>query len=336
MELSIRLADLADDGDLVAVGRLDKAANDELFGASEDLSPAQLRAKWRDSEYATFALFVAELSGEVVGFVQVEAPLTENLDRVYLFGAVTPAWRRRGIGTALADAAVAHGEAIGRPKSQMWGIIPDGADPEDPGLPGPRIARHLGLARRGINICRAAPIPIDPRRVDHLRASLQGRLDGYELISWRAPTAPDKLVQLARLMSQLEQDAPREDSVSELPVWTAERVKEYEDRNAAGGYVQLFVAARTAVGELVGFSSVIVHAGEGTTCAWQEDTIVVAEHRGHSLGVAMKLATHVAVADDWPRVRQITTWNSNVNEHMIAGNEALGYSVLLREGIYQD
>jgi hypothetical protein len=64
--------------------------------------------------------------------------------------------------------------------------------------------------------------------------------------------------------------------------------------------------------------------------AHQEDTTVVGAHRGHRLGVLLKLEMLRWIAQDRPEVRATETWNSVQNHHMLAVNEALGTTVLAR------
>ena len=56
--------------------------------------------------------------------------------------------------------------------------------------------------------------------------------------------------------------------------------------------------------------------------------MVLPEARGHRLGLGMKLATHRAVRAAHPECTAIVTSNADVNTHMNAVNEALGYRVL--------
>ena len=62
--------------------------------------------------------------------------------------------------------------------------------------------------------------------------------------------------------------------------------------------------------------------------AWQHDTLVVREHRGHGLGFATKVANLWALQERHPAVRSINTWNAAENEHMIAVNDAMGFEVV--------
>ena len=57
----------------------------------------------------------------------------------------------------------------------------------------------------------------------------------------------------------------------------------------------------------------------------QGGTIVLPGHRGHRLGLAMKVQNHRAVRERSPRVRILITGNAGVNAPMNAVNDALGY-----------
>ncbi len=56
-------------------------------------------------------------------------------------------------------------------------------------------------------------------------------------------------------------------------------------------------------------------------------TIVHPEHRGHRLGLAVKLANLEALAEEAPAVRRIVTGNAAVNAPMIAVNDMMGFEV---------
>ena len=59
--------------------------------------------------------------------------------------------------------------------------------------------------------------------------------------------------------------------------------------------------------------------------AWQFLTVVDPAHRGHRLGLAVKLANLRYALGHEPALRAIDTWNAAANRHMIAINEALGF-----------
>jgi hypothetical protein len=56
--------------------------------------------------------------------------------------------------------------------------------------------------------------------------------------------------------------------------------------------------------------------------------MVLPEHRGHRLGLAIKLATHRALLRAFPDCEVVRTGNADVNEHMNAVNELMGYRLV--------
>jgi GNAT superfamily N-acetyltransferase len=58
---------------------------------------------------------------------------------------------------------------------------------------------------------------------------------------------------------------------------------------------------------------------------FQWDTLVRREHRGHGLGLGLKIRAMQASADLLEGRRRVTTYNAASNAHMIAVNERLGF-----------
>lgn len=54
-------------------------------------------------------------------------------------------------------------------------------------------------------------------------------------------------------------------------------------------------------------------------------TIVDPAHRGHRLGLALKIATRDLTLATYDELQTVDTCNAEVNQHMNAVNEALGY-----------
>lgn len=66
------------------------------------------------------------------------------------------------------------------------------------------------------------------------------------------------------------------------------------------------------------------------THGWQEDTLVLPAHRGHRLGLRIKIDNLLQVPTFEPALRLVDTWNADANSHLIAINEALGYRPVSR------
>ena len=60
--------------------------------------------------------------------------------------------------------------------------------------------------------------------------------------------------------------------------------------------------------------------------AFQGDTGVRPDHRGHGLGAWMKAVNHLRLADERPDVEWVQTWNAASNEPMLRINRALGFA----------
>ena len=59
------------------------------------------------------------------------------------------------------------------------------------------------------------------------------------------------------------------------------------------------------------------------------------EHRGHRLGMLVKIANLRAYEDRRPGERRINTWNAQENEHMLAINVALGFEPVGVAAVWQ-
>ena len=89
------------------------------------------------------------------------------------------------------------------------------------------------------------------------------------------------------------------------------------------------VAARAdRSGRLVAITQLGVDPLDGS--AFQELTAVAGAHRGHRLGLLVKVAMLQLLAAHEPQLTQIVTLTAEDNEHMIAINTALGFEVLER------
>jgi RimJ/RimL family protein N-acetyltransferase len=125
-------------------------------------------------------------------------------------------------------------------------------------------------------------------------------------------------------------DIPMGEQELDEEAWDGARVRALEASLTAQNRDKVTTAARhEASGRLVAFTEVAIPLGAPES-AWQHDTLVVREHRGHGLGFALKLANLVAVHERHPGVRRINTWNAEENGPMIAVNEDLGFRVEAR------
>jgi RimJ/RimL family protein N-acetyltransferase len=132
---------------------------------------------------------------------------------------------------------------------------------------------------------------------------------------------------VAAINNSAEADMPR-DPGHEPQLWDTERVRMDERRQAAQGLRMYTVAAQSqATGELAGLTALALDPAE-PEWGFQELTAVARPHRGHRLGLLAKIAMLELLAEREPQLTRIITGNADANEHMIAINNDLGFSVL--------
>ena len=256
--------------------------------------------------------------GTVAGWYRLELPDLENLDQAYLHLIVHPDERRHGIGRALlwhgAGRTAAHGRTVLRGGSRN-------------GTAGDAFARRVGAEPGLVDIERLLePGTLEEGRLARLRADAERHATGYELVTW-AGLIPEELIERMADAYAALSDAPHDPYV-EPEKWDAQRVRErVNGLRAHFGSRDYSVAARhVATGEIAALTQVTV---EPPNPGWgfQLITAVTAAHRGHRLGLLVKVAMLEWLATAEPQIERITTWNAEDNKHMIAVNDALGYTV---------
>lgn len=339
MTFQIRLADLDSADDLRATADLSATIDLEVYGAVQRRAPQQQRGFMASTAYWDVRHHVAvdERSGALIGVGAVHLPLAENTDNLDFGIDVHPDWRGRGIGTALADRCAQDARDAGRTKITWWAFCPLTGDPDSMSVPANRIARRLGLERKNISILRRLDLPVAPELLAEITAEAAPYVEasGCRLVVWRGPIPDEYVDRYGPLLTQLELDEPDEDMDLEVQQFDAQRLQVLADRNAARGIESITAVVVAPDGSLAGNSELRYSTTPGTTLVEQESTLVMPAWRGHRFGLAMKAATHTMLADVLPEARACVTWNSHVNDQMIAINNRLGYRALLREIGYQ-
>ena len=171
-----------------------------------------------------------------------------------------------------------------------------------------------------------ADLPAEQRAA--LRAEAGPVARGYTVATWDGPAPEDQVDQVAALNGAMA-DAPRE-AGQEAQAWDAARVRLDERRVAAMGVRAHVVAARApGTGDLAALTQMCVDP-DMPEWGFQELTAVARPHRGHRLGLLLKLAMLDRLAAREPQVTRVLTGNADGNQHMIAINERLGFRVLSR------
>jgi GNAT superfamily N-acetyltransferase/RimJ/RimL family protein N-acetyltransferase len=264
------------------------------------------------------AWLATDESGTPVACYLLRLPDRENLTTANCVVIVDPARRREGFGTKI----IAHcGEQARRAgRSRLLSYAREGT-------PGAAFAAALG-ARPGIEeVDRVLELDAAlAARIPDLQARAEGRAAGYSLVSWTGST-PDEYVDDVVRVHLAIADAPRDEGM-EPTAWDAERLRHAEQTALEYGITNYAVAARhDATGRLAAYTEVITEA-DTPDWGFQQLTAVLAEHRGHRLGLLIKIAMLGLLAKYDPKIRHIQTGNAGANAHMIGINEQLGFTVL--------
>ncbi len=276
-------------------------------------------------------LLLVEADGAAVGAARLDLPTQDNRDLAELtLVSVDPARRRQGVGTALLRAGVEAAREQGR-RDLVVGLEEHGA----PSPGGRALAERSGLVASQVEVRRDLRVPVDAARLDALEERCRGHAEGYAVRLWEGECPADLLEDRALLSQRMSTDAPAGDVPRGEEHWDAARVRFGERLLREQGRVRLSAGAvHEASGRLVAFTDLCVPTAAPER-AYQWDTLVLREHRGHRLGTLVKLANLRRVPAAWPRTRVVSTWNAEENTPMIAVNEALGCEVTATTTVYR-
>ncbi|XAS66467.1 GNAT family N-acetyltransferase [Micrococcaceae bacterium Sec5.7] len=322
----------------------------ELWGNLDRCATVQERLQfWRGNGYEERQLFIARVGGEPVGRCSVTLPLQENTATAGIDVLVASAHRRQGIGRRLLDFAEEVGrgrrrtifdadceEPAGRvaeadellPAKSGTGGVPKSA-------PSTAFAVNAGYQLEQVETSSSLPLPVAPEHLDALEEAAKAESQDYVLVEWK-DSCPEELVDAyAALKSRMGTDLPMAGLEWEAEDWDAARVRDEEQTWGKSGIESLVAAARRRdTGELAAYSALNRRPARPRILS-QEDTLVVGEHRGHRLGMLIKIANIRRAQKDWPAGQSVCTWNASENRHMLAINISLGFRPSGYEGEWQ-
>ena len=333
--------------DFEAANQLHSVVESEAYGTTElaltaeDLLPGWLHQTWEHKR-----LFVARVAERIVGRGQYETLPEDSAEHAWLAVEVLPAYRGRGIGSALFARLEALAHAEGRGVQIVYTPSPDSPGERLPSPTGfgsiplgnPEVRFLQGRGYRLEQVVRASrlALPVDPaelRRLSQEAAAHAG--PDYSVLQWVDRTPPHWLPDRALLYTRMSTDAPSAGLAEPEQIWTPERIAWEEQKAAAGTRTSLTSAVlHGPSGHLVGFTDLEVPA-ESRRAVSQGDTLVLREHRGHRLGMLLKAANLDLLAAERPGHPSVTTFNAEENRHMLAVNEAIGFAPMGYEGAWR-
>ena len=294
-------------------------------GETGEMVRLRLMHGW-DGEATDRVLLARDEQGVLIGLAEVELPRQDNRNLVWFFIVVEPVQRRRGVGSTLLEHVVAASEEAGRD------LLMSGTWVGSAGMP--FLKRHefaqASTAAQRRLYPNELPRPVDVELLEKSRAASTD----YELVHI-AGRLPDDLLESMVSTVDAINDAPLDDLELEDENYTVDRLRRYDAAQAAQQQRIYRIIARSRADGSPAAHTVVAVDGRRPHVGEQHDTSVRPEHRGHRLGMRLKLELLEWLREVEPQLRLIDTWNQESNGHMIAVNDAIGCSVVGREAIFQ-
>ncbi|MCT1806657.1 GNAT family N-acetyltransferase [Dermabacter hominis] len=333
--VTVRFLDDSSDAELKQYWDLHRVLDEEFCGSHERRTPAELRAEHADTDRKRSYQLVAEVESlegarMIAGLAELQLPLAENTDTQEIDLVVYPAWRGKGIGTMLTDALRDIMTHEGRPMASGHALTHVDSTQEENELPAVRIATRLGLKKVATGLVSTVSLPLDRDLVEDLHVEVEASLGKYRIITWEGDVPEEHMGQWCVLLNQLFADAPAEDSSLARPEYDEERVRAIEAQSAGRGYRRLTAVALAPNGTFAG-TSYVMFREDGSRLGEQAISVVMPEHRGHNLGLALKLMTHRLLTETESKVDVLRTYTNHTNTHMNAVNERLGYRTVAKQ-----
>ncbi len=342
---------------LHGVARVSFARESQQWGYPDLMEPAwYLIGELRPQPYSIRRLFVAvpetvsaPSADDVVGFAKVTLPQQDNTHLADVELTVHPDHEGEGVDDALLAAAEALAAEHGRTSLVTWteqvgepapgpGVLepPTGSGRVDGTAHAARFLAAHGYVLEQAERYSLLRLPLPDGLLDRHHAEATARAgDDYRLVSW-TDRAPEEWVdQVAVLETRMSTDIPTGDLDFEEARWDAERVRTWERRAAESGHGFLLTAAvHVPTGTLAAFT-VLRYPVDHQEIVFQEDTLVLREHRGRRLGMLVKAENLRRLAQVRPGAARVHTWNAEENSFMLDINVALGFRPTGVAGMWQ-
>ena len=323
--MDIRQVDVFDDTELERFYEVTQRA--EAFerphhsGWSLDEVKLELRRKDRTERAEAWAAYE---NGVVVGGVSLWFPVLDNLTKCWGTLGVDPAHRRRGIGSALVAQTLTRMEQESRTIMVTESAYPFARRRDHPYL---KFAEANGFTVAIDEIRRVLPLPVEPALLRTLAAEAAPHHTAYLIESFVDDLPAELLGSFCELQNQLGVDAPTGDLDFEAESMTPRLWLERVTEERSLGRIRLTTVAIKGPGNVVAYSELILPPAPSAD-VWQWGTLVHRDHRGHRLGMAVKVANlEQLAAVDSARVR-VLTCNAETNRHMVDINQRLGFEAV--------
>lgn len=318
----VRLLDLADDAEIAAAHAARKASARHERPWAKTWSVREMAVQLRsENSVERLEPYIAIVDGHVAGMALLWFPLLDNTHFTWAEVDVDPAWRRRGAGSLLAERVAERTVAAGRRTVLVEVNVPDHEREEHPYV---RFAQRHGYSYANTEVRRILDLPLDPARLEALAADAATHHDGYRVESFAGRLPEDLRESYCACWNQLAVDAPTGEIEFEEEALSPQTYAEELDRLEKQGRTMLHTVAIAPGGEVVAYNDLVVSADDPDE-VMQWGTLVRREHRGHRLGMAVKVRGLQELALFAPQAQRIQTCNAEQNAHMVGVNVELGF-----------
>lgn len=312
----------------------------EVYGNADlVLTPAELVALSSTTEGLfrhTTTVVAPDDPTMVVASSSVDLPRIENTHTAEIHLTVRREFRGRGIGTRLLEWATSIARDAGRSTAIgpiRFGIPtqpgPRAAAPDGTWMPadnpGWRFAHNRGWTLELVERVSRLDLPVDPDTLARLHADADAQASGYRIETWYDDIPQRWRPGYANLMRTVSADAPQGGLDVTEEIWDENRVATQLDESRRMDRLLLTTAGiHETSGELAAMT-VLSYPKSPGPFAFQWETAVAANHRGHRLGMLVKTTNLKALITRRPATQRIYTFNAEQNAHMLAINIALGF-----------
>ena len=336
--------DAADAADFVASIALRNEVEALGYGTRDlETEPVEMLPGYHDPD-SPRRLFGVRIDGALVARAYYEVNVGSEEPVAWAVVEVLPGFRGRGIGTALAE----HVEALAHDRRRLYVYVvspegegerlvpPTGYGSVPVANPEVRFLLHRGFTLEQVERASRLALPLDDARLSSAVAAASAVSgDDYRLHRWIRRTPQQWLDDMALMFTRMSTEYPSANLEVTQDLWDSERVRLHNDREAANPRHTLIASAlHVPSGHLVGYTALSVPP-ESLRAVSQEDTIVLAEHRGHRLGMLLKAVNLLQLAERYPHHPAVITYNAEENRPMLAVNEALGFVAIGYEGLWK-
>ncbi len=274
---------------------------------------------------------------EVLGVATLRLTDDDNQDKAWMELDVHPEARRQGVGSMLLARVLDGATSEGRETLVAGTHLPD----DRPDHPHRLFLEHHGFALGSLVTLSHRHLPVSARTLDSLDPARDGWVGApgeptaYRLVTVAGELPPELAQVYCDLANHLDLEAPTGEIDYETGSLTPDKLAcQLEHERSIGQSRIITLAVHEATGAGVAYTELVLSQSTPRTVQ-QWGTLVHREHRGHRLGMAVKVANLRQLQHCAPTRGFVEAGNAKINTWMVAINEQLGFQPVEGYALYQ-